>query len=252
VERHLDKLAAAEEKDWHPGSGDKVLDLIHPSLYPYIKGVSQRVPLSEPMKYGPLEGDDKSDDEDKDKDEGDEDNDGDDDGDGDGDDDDDDGYSGTKRKMKMKSPAKLSKKKKKFNSGDDDDNGDNDNDNDNDNKEVEDRFGRPVGLFPSLCLFLLTEKTHTQIEKSKYQWLPAIYDVDANGKVQITSYINNLDRVVSFYFQIYFQLLFDKLSILQMPFKRNTLRSMMTAKTCSSWCYHWWRSVSIESIKTNP
>lgn len=31
-------------KDWHPGSGDKVLDLVHPSLFPLIYGRSKVLP----------------------------------------------------------------------------------------------------------------------------------------------------------------------------------------------------------------
>ncbi|KAJ8503099.1 hypothetical protein ONZ45_g11152 [Pleurotus djamor] len=38
--RELDSLAALEPKDFHPGTVGKVQDLIHPSLYPYIAGVS--------------------------------------------------------------------------------------------------------------------------------------------------------------------------------------------------------------------
>lgn len=38
------------EKDWHPGSNHQVLDLVHPSLYPYINGITQitsePIPLS--------------------------------------------------------------------------------------------------------------------------------------------------------------------------------------------------------------
>ncbi|KAJ3848017.1 hypothetical protein EV368DRAFT_68627 [Lentinula lateritia] len=40
LERELDALAAKEPKDYHPGSFGKVQDLIHPSLYPYIPGVT--------------------------------------------------------------------------------------------------------------------------------------------------------------------------------------------------------------------
>lgn len=32
-------------KDWHPGSDDKVLDLVHPSLYPLMYGRSKYLPL---------------------------------------------------------------------------------------------------------------------------------------------------------------------------------------------------------------
>ncbi|KAJ4464528.1 hypothetical protein C8J55DRAFT_529967 [Lentinula edodes] len=45
LERELDALAAKEPKDYHPGSFGKVQDLIHPSLYPYIPGVT---PVSSP------------------------------------------------------------------------------------------------------------------------------------------------------------------------------------------------------------
>uniref|UniRef100_A0A914DFT8 Uncharacterized protein n=1 Tax=Acrobeloides nanus TaxID=290746 RepID=A0A914DFT8_9BILA len=31
-------------KDWHPGSNEQVLDLVHPSLYPYVYGVSRQLP----------------------------------------------------------------------------------------------------------------------------------------------------------------------------------------------------------------
>lgn len=30
-------------KDWHPGSGKQVLDLVHPSLYCYVQGVTKEV-----------------------------------------------------------------------------------------------------------------------------------------------------------------------------------------------------------------
>lgn len=36
----------AHKQDWHSGSGDKVLDLVHPSLFPLIYGLS-RVPSNE-------------------------------------------------------------------------------------------------------------------------------------------------------------------------------------------------------------
>lgn len=34
-----------EEKDWHPGSGGKVLDLVHPSLFPLVYGRTRVLPL---------------------------------------------------------------------------------------------------------------------------------------------------------------------------------------------------------------
>ena len=32
------------EKDWHPGSNDQVLDLVHPSIYPLVYGQSRILP----------------------------------------------------------------------------------------------------------------------------------------------------------------------------------------------------------------
>ena len=37
-------------KDWHPGSNNQVLDLVHPSLFPYIKHVS-RVTDGKPLPW---------------------------------------------------------------------------------------------------------------------------------------------------------------------------------------------------------
>ncbi|KAJ3545198.1 hypothetical protein NMY22_g2531 [Coprinellus aureogranulatus] len=36
------------EKDWHPGSDGKVLDLVHPSLYPLVYGLSKILPIGAP------------------------------------------------------------------------------------------------------------------------------------------------------------------------------------------------------------
>eukprot|EP00906_Rhabdomonas_costata_P016150 RCo023177 len=44
----LDVLAEAPEKDFHPGSEGKVQNLIHPSLFPYIEGVSVKHCSSHP------------------------------------------------------------------------------------------------------------------------------------------------------------------------------------------------------------
>lgn len=40
---HVQRLIESEPADYHPGSGTRVRDLVHPSLYPYIKGVSQEI-----------------------------------------------------------------------------------------------------------------------------------------------------------------------------------------------------------------
>ena len=37
------------EKDWHPGSDGKVLDLVHPSLFPLIYGTSKILPVGTPI-----------------------------------------------------------------------------------------------------------------------------------------------------------------------------------------------------------
>ncbi|OLN95655.1 hypothetical protein CCHL11_04972 [Colletotrichum chlorophyti] len=44
-----------QEKDWHPGSDGKVLDLVHPSLWPLVYGLSRilpdrRIPLKDTLK----------------------------------------------------------------------------------------------------------------------------------------------------------------------------------------------------------
>lgn len=44
------------QKDWHPGSHNQVLDLVHPSLFPLVYGLSKvlpvgKVPLDECVKY---------------------------------------------------------------------------------------------------------------------------------------------------------------------------------------------------------
>ena len=39
----VERLRAAGPPDWHPGSNEQVLDLVHPSLFPLISGVSRRV-----------------------------------------------------------------------------------------------------------------------------------------------------------------------------------------------------------------
>ena len=41
LNKHFEELLTAEEADFHPGSGTKVRDLVHPSLYPYIKDKSK-------------------------------------------------------------------------------------------------------------------------------------------------------------------------------------------------------------------
>ena len=45
-----------DEKDWHPGSNEQVLDLVHPSLFPLLYGMTLilpegRVPLDECFHY---------------------------------------------------------------------------------------------------------------------------------------------------------------------------------------------------------
>ncbi len=91
----VDLMCAKERKDYHPGSRKTVRDIVHPSLYCYVEGVS-----------------------------------------------------------KIKESTKKTK-----------------------NYEVGDMdfWGR-------------------QYEDSKYQWLPAEFFIDNDGKVSINSYINNLDR----------------------------------------------------------
>ncbi|KAF9877390.1 hypothetical protein CkaCkLH20_05090 [Colletotrichum karsti] len=62
IKAELKKAVAAledvpeEDKDWHPGSDGKVLDLVHPSLWPLAYGVSRvlpdkRIPLADTLKF---------------------------------------------------------------------------------------------------------------------------------------------------------------------------------------------------------
>jgi hypothetical protein len=57
LEYHLDALLHKETLDLHPGSDGQVVDLIHPSLYPYIKGLTQVSNEEEFSKCVPVKGD---------------------------------------------------------------------------------------------------------------------------------------------------------------------------------------------------
>jgi hypothetical protein len=46
--RVLEDIPAAQ-KDWRPGSDGKILDLVHPSLFPLIYGISKILPIGAPM-----------------------------------------------------------------------------------------------------------------------------------------------------------------------------------------------------------
>ncbi|KAM6491139.1 Protein of unknown function (DUF4246) domain containing protein [Amanita muscaria] len=41
--KHLEDVPASE-RDWHPGSDEKVLDLVHPSLFPLLSGLTRVLP----------------------------------------------------------------------------------------------------------------------------------------------------------------------------------------------------------------
>ena len=41
LEKEINNFAKNSKKDFHPFSNKKVRDLVHPSLYPYIKGKSK-------------------------------------------------------------------------------------------------------------------------------------------------------------------------------------------------------------------
>ncbi|PVU92923.1 hypothetical protein BB559_003551 [Furculomyces boomerangus] len=93
------------EKDWHPGSDNQVLDLVHPSLYAVVfgrtKGLTKNVSSTQVPKWDSVIG----------------------------------------------------------------------------KGEIE---------------FVISPKKQAEYFSEKYQWLPTEFDVDANGKVKILSYINNL------------------------------------------------------------
>ncbi|CAG9993437.1 unnamed protein product [Clonostachys byssicola] len=39
------------ERDWHPGSDKKVLDLVHPSLYPLAYGLTRSIGISDALEH---------------------------------------------------------------------------------------------------------------------------------------------------------------------------------------------------------
>jgi len=49
--KECNKLAEKDEKDFHPFSKDRVLDLVHPALYPYVHGESEVDTKSEPEVF---------------------------------------------------------------------------------------------------------------------------------------------------------------------------------------------------------
>lgn len=108
----LSRLAKEEIVDWHPGSNNCVRDLVHPSLYPLIKGES---PLTE---------------------------------------------FGEELLAQISKPLPLSEDTWKYENG---------------VVKRTDRWGRPY-------------------EDSIYQWLPSIFRTEADGRVHIETYINNLDE----------------------------------------------------------
>ncbi len=50
LREHVQRLADAEPVDFHPGSGTRVRDLVHPSLYPYVRGRSTATPPFPPAE----------------------------------------------------------------------------------------------------------------------------------------------------------------------------------------------------------
>ena len=49
----IDRLIAVEPEDYHPGSGTRVRDLVHPSLFPYVQGRSVRQTAAAPAAAAP-------------------------------------------------------------------------------------------------------------------------------------------------------------------------------------------------------
>lgn len=47
IDRQISELASKEPVDWHPGSNDCVRDLVHPSMYCFVKGKSSLSPVGE-------------------------------------------------------------------------------------------------------------------------------------------------------------------------------------------------------------
>jgi hypothetical protein len=113
-QKFIDEVRVLEDvpdsqKDWHPGSNNQVLDLVHPSLYCFVSGVTKRIEEGQKLTWN-----------------------------------------------------------KFVNSG-------------------------TVGALPRLP----HRKWGSNYEQSeRFQWLPAEFKVNPNGKVKITSYINNLHPLI--------------------------------------------------------
>ncbi|EJT99284.1 hypothetical protein DACRYDRAFT_23879 [Dacryopinax primogenitus] len=54
LEGELNRLADVGVKDFHPGSDGKVQDLIHPSLYPYVRGITRILDTHHPLNHAEI------------------------------------------------------------------------------------------------------------------------------------------------------------------------------------------------------
>lgn len=116
-----------DKKDWHPGSNNQVLDIVHPSLYCYVKGVSKEIKEEDDVKWGKFVG----------------------------------GGEVTEEYIHKQMNMHLD-------------------DDDTEREEYPDTYDE------NLLKNLINNVSN------RFQWLPAEFNVDIDGKVKILSYINNL------------------------------------------------------------
>jgi hypothetical protein len=166
----------AEDKDWHPGSNKQVLNLIHPSLYCYVKGVSKIVDTNTAKKFswkelmgcGSIEfnGDlNELDDEKEPK-----------------------SKPKTEKNQTNQNFSKMRLRDLTHESDSENSKNEEEEEEEEDSENFYHNDGEGVADFEK-------EDILKKFTSKHFQWLPAEFHVDAKGKVQIKSYINNLHPV---------------------------------------------------------
>ena len=163
----IDTLSASlPEKDYHPGSKDRVLDIVHPALYCYVKGVSPFIPsdrLHDPQPtlsaYHPFDvsvptlADFEVDDD-----------------------------APPAKKGLFENLKKVAQKIVTTLTG-------------NTSTSTASLLSTPLGQLPTDGVeFPTTDRWGREFETSKYQWLPTYFKVEGDGTVIIEDYINGIPR----------------------------------------------------------
>jgi len=186
------------DDQWHPGSNKRVLDLVHPSMYPYVDGVTRttkrRIDLESTFESTEVEWDDLNE---PDK-------------------------TSTSKKEASKGkkqdpndePNKTSTSKKKASKG----------------KKINSTENIPdeEQVQPLNCEFFIHKNKSapdaiSKFFSEKFQWLPSDFAVDENGQVEIKSYINNLNPVTHHDLYTVITNIFEKM----VPMFNNTLNDLL-------------------------